>query len=127
VLTSRPLDQAVTSDCKEYTEEGVRFSVAQIEEVGFDQFHRHKQELVAALETHRGRHRYDFAALLVTDVAEQSSLLLLAGRKEYLDLIDYPELETGIFELRGVVSRKKQVLPYLAHSLKRLDRKPGRR
>lgn len=127
VLTSRPPDQAVTSDCKEYTEEGVRFSVAQIEEVGFDQFHRHKLELVSALEAHRGRHRYDFAALLVTDVAEQSSLLLLAGRKEFLDLIDYPEIEAGIFELRGVVSRKKQVLPYLAHSLKRLERRPGRR
>jgi manganese-dependent inorganic pyrophosphatase len=83
--------------------------------------------LVAALEQHRRRHHYDFAALLVTDVASQSSLLLLAGRKAILDLVDYPELEAGIFDLRGVVSRKKQVLPYLTHALKALDRKPDRR
>jgi manganese-dependent inorganic pyrophosphatase len=127
VLTTRSPAEAVTSDCKEYTEEGLRFSVAQIEEVGFDQFQRHKTELVAALEAHRLRHRYDFAALLVTDVAEQNSLLLLAGPAPLLDVVDYPELEPGIFELRGVVSRKKQVLPYLAHALKRLDRPDGPR
>jgi manganese-dependent inorganic pyrophosphatase len=127
LLTSRSPAEAITSDCKEYLEQGARFSVAQIEEVGFDQFHRHKPELVTALEEHRHRHHYDFAALLVTDVATQSSILLLAGPKDILDLVDYPELEAGIFDLRGVVSRKKQVLPYLTHSLKALDRKPDRR
>jgi manganese-dependent inorganic pyrophosphatase len=120
VLTSRTPAQAVTSDCKEYTEKGRRFTVAQIEETGFDQFWRRKSEVVQALETWRQQSGLSFSALLVTDVATQSSLLLIAGNAEILSLIDYPEREPGIYELDGVVSRKKQLMPYLAHCLARL-------
>ncbi|MHB1310316.1 MAG: putative manganese-dependent inorganic diphosphatase [Limisphaerales bacterium] len=127
LLTSRPAAQAITTDCKEYAEEARRFSVAQIEEIGFDQFWKHKAELVAALEAYRSGKGYDFAALLITDVAQRGSLLLLAGDKVFLDRIDYPEVEPGIFELRDVVSRKKQVLPYLTHCLEQLDSSPGMR
>ena len=35
-------------------------------------------------------------------------------------LIDYPEPQPGVFELRDVVSRKKQLLPYLTHCLQRM-------
>lgn len=119
VLISKPAGQAITTDCKEYTEDGRRFSVAQIEEIGFDQFHKRKTEVLAALaEFQRGKEYY-FAALLVTDVVRQSSLLVIAGDSNFLRQIDYPELEPGIYELMGVVSRKKQLLPYLTHSLKR--------
>ncbi|HEY3914261.1 MAG TPA: putative manganese-dependent inorganic diphosphatase, partial [Verrucomicrobiae bacterium] len=38
LLTLKPAPQAITTDCKEYKEDGVQFSVAQIEEVGFDNF-----------------------------------------------------------------------------------------
>ena len=58
-----------------------------------------------------------FPALLVTDVVEQTSLLLLAGEEAFLETIDYPEVEPGIFEMAGIVSRKKQLLPYLTHQL----------
>jgi manganese-dependent inorganic pyrophosphatase len=50
VLTSKPAAQAITNDCKEYAELGHTFSVAQIEEIGFDQFAKRKDEVMAALE-----------------------------------------------------------------------------
>ncbi|MEI7729052.1 MAG: putative manganese-dependent inorganic diphosphatase [Verrucomicrobiota bacterium] len=121
VLTSRPPAQAVATDCKEYVERGRRFSVAQIEEIGFEQFWKRKTEVLQALLAYRQQKNYTFAALLVTDVTTQASLLLMAGEAEVLELIDYPELEPGIYELSGVVSRKKQLLPYLAHCLARLQ------
>ena len=117
LLTLKPAPQAITTDCKEYQEDGVRFSVAQIEEIGFDQFWKRKTELLEALENYRRSRSYRFSALLVTDVNSQSSLLLLAGEKELADLIDYPRAEVGVYELRDVVSRKKQLLPYLTHCL----------
>ena len=120
LLTLKPAPQAITTDCKEYREGDATFSVAQIEEVGFDQFWKRKEELLAALGDYQQRRGYLFSALLVTDVATQSSLLLLAGAKKYLSRIDYPETEPGIFELREVVSRKKQLLPYLTHCLQRM-------
>ncbi len=53
----------------------------------------------------------------MTDVVLQSSLLLLVGAKTILAEVDYPQLEPGIYQLDGVVSRKKQLLPYLTHAL----------
>jgi manganese-dependent inorganic pyrophosphatase len=120
LLTLKPAPQAITTDAKEYRENGSTFSVAQIEEVGFDQFWKRKDELLAALEDYRHGRNYTFSALMVTDVTSQQSLMLVAGQKKFIDRIDYPEPQPGVFELRDVVSRKKQLLPYLTHCLQRM-------
>jgi manganese-dependent inorganic pyrophosphatase len=117
LLTSKPAPKAITTDCKEYKEDGGRFSVAQIEEIGFDQFWKRKAELLAALETYRHSRRYQFSALLVTDVNHQSSLLVIVGDEDLIAGIRYPRIEPGIFEMKDIVSRKKQLLPYLTHLL----------
>ena len=120
LLTLKPAPQAVTTDCKEYREAGATFSVAQIEEIGFSQFAKRKDELLTALTKYQRHHEYLFSALMVTDVTRQCSMLLVAGAKTFVELIDYPKVEPGIFELREVVSRKKQLLPYLTHCLERM-------
>jgi manganese-dependent inorganic pyrophosphatase len=117
LLTLKPAPQAVTTDCKEYAEAGIKFSVAQIEEIGFEQFWKRKDELLEALENYRAQRAYHFSSLLITDVATQSSLLLVCGDEKFIRRIDYPKREPGIYELRDVVSRKKQLLPYLTHCL----------
>lgn len=118
LLTLKTAPKAITTDCKEYTEGRVMFSVAQIEEIGFDQFWKRKAELLEALEKYRERRKYFFSVLLVTDVTTQNSLLAVTGADEFVAEIDYPKLEPGIYELREVVSRKKQLLPYLTHCLR---------
>ncbi|HEY9508932.1 MAG TPA: putative manganese-dependent inorganic diphosphatase [Verrucomicrobiae bacterium] len=118
LLTLKPAPQAITTDCKEYRENGVTFSVAQIEEIGFDQFWKRKAELLEALESYRLSRGYYFSALLITDVTTQNSLLLVVGDEEFVDRISYPSVEPGIFELLDVVSRKKQLLPFLTHCLR---------
>ncbi len=123
LLTLKAAPQAITTDCKEYAQDGVRFSIAQIEEIGFDQFWKRKGELLDALETYRRKRAYYFSTLLVTDVVTQNSLLLVVGDQEFINQIDYPRVETGIYELRDVVSRKKQLLPYLTHCLKQAGTK----
>lgn len=120
VLVSRPAAQAVTTDCKEYKELGRTFSVAQIEEIGFDQFWKRKEDVFQALEEYRRSRNYFFSALLVTDVVDQFSLLLVAGSESFTRGIDYPEVEKGIYGLAGVVSRKKQLLPFLTHCLEKM-------
>jgi manganese-dependent inorganic pyrophosphatase len=122
LLTLKPAPQAIATDCKEYTELGVKFSVAQIEEIGFEQFWKRKDELLAALQAYAGKRDYLFSALLVTDVATQSSLLLIVGDEKFIKRMDYPRLEPGIYELRYVVSRKKQLLPFLTHCLRATEK-----
>ena len=113
VLVSKPAAQAITADCKEYTEAGHRFSVSQIEELGFDTFWKRRDEVQSALANYRDLHQYLFSALFVTDVVQQKSLLLVAAPPRFLSVIQYPLVVPGVYEMEGVVSRKKQLLPYL--------------
>jgi manganese-dependent inorganic pyrophosphatase len=122
LLTLKSAPQAIQTDCKEYAENHIKFSVAQIEEIGFQQFWKRKDELLDALETYRAGRAYHFSVLLVTDVTTQNSLLLVVGDAKFIKRINYPRLEPGIYELRDVVSRKKQLLPYLTHCLRETEK-----
>ena len=61
--------------------------------------------------------RLFFAALLVTDINTQNSLLLVSGAPGFLQRIDFPQRGQHVWELNGIVSRKKQLLPYLLQCL----------
>ena len=121
LLTMTP-EQAINADCKAYDQDDEIFTVAQIEELSFAHFHEKRDTLLDALETHRSRGGLLFAALLVTDINTQNSLLLVRGADSYLRTIDYPEAGPFVWELNGVVSRKKQLLPYLLGCLDRMVR-----
>jgi manganese-dependent inorganic pyrophosphatase len=122
VLQVSSADQAVRSDCKDFTENGWRLVIAQVEEQGFDHFMKHKKALREALEEMRQSKNIDFACLLVTDVTLHNSLLLTAGDERIIHAIDYPKVEDHLFELEDVVSRKKQLLPHLSRILSKLKR-----
>ncbi len=119
LLTMTPT-QAVTADCKEYAEGGHRFCVSQLEELSFSHFEEKRESLLAALETYRSSKGYDFAAMLVTDINTQNSLLLVQGSEEFARLIDFPDASEKIWRLDGIVSRKKQLLPYLTGLVARM-------
>jgi len=119
LLTMTPA-QAVGADSKVYQENGYRFSVAQIEELSFAHFEPKQESLLQELEKQRAAANLLFAALLVTDINEQTSLLLVRGELGFLSTIDYPEKNHCIWELTGVVSRKKQLLPYLLKCVTRM-------
>jgi len=113
--------EAVRTDCKEYTEGPWHLAVAQIEEVGFQHFEQLKPALAAAMAELVQEKRLDFGCLLVTDISMNNSLLLVAGNERLIDAIDYPRVESQLFRLDAVVSRKKQLLPHLARQMARIE------
>jgi manganese-dependent inorganic pyrophosphatase len=113
--------KVVRSDFKIYDEGGTRFAVSQVEELGFGNFWRHAQPIAQALQEMRDDEQLAFAALLVTDINTQNSLLLVKGDQGVINRINYPHVEQDeIFDLQGIVSRKKQLIPYLTSLLKEL-------
>ena len=122
VILASPPDKVVRSDYKIYHEDGVRFAVAQVEELGFGNFWGRAKPLAAALEELRAAEHLVFACLLVTDINTQNSLLLVKGDSEMIARISYPHVEEDeIFDLPGIVSRKKQLIPYLTSLLKEMS------
>ncbi len=105
---------AITADMKPYEEKGRKFSIAQIEELSFAHFWEKADNLLDALEDYRAANDLFFSCLLVTDINTQDSILLLRGTPSFTRLIDYPDIREHMWKMTGVVSRKKQLLPYLA-------------
>lgn len=121
VILANPPEKTVRSDYKIYDEEGVRFSVSQVEELGFGNFWTQAKPIAVALQELREEERLAFAALLVTDINTQNSLLLVKGDAGFIERISYAHVEQDeIFDLPGVVSRKKQLIPYLTGVLKEM-------
>lgn len=112
--------RVIEADAKRYEEHGVAFSVAQIEEVTFANFDARRDQLLTALRERTKAEGLFFAALLVTDINAQDSYLLVEGDADFLKTINYPELSERVWFLEGVVSRKKQLLPYLTECLARV-------
>ena len=112
--------EVITADCKEYDERGILFSVSQIEEISFAQFEKQRPPLLEELEKYRVSHNYFFSTLLITDVNTQNSILLVRGSESFTRLIDFPEDGLHAWRLDGIVSRKKQLLPYLTEALARM-------
>ncbi len=117
-LRSCTSTEVVREDCKEFEEEGRRFSISQIEEIGFELFWSRKEEMLEALQRLARERRLEFSALLVTDIISNGSLLLMSREPEYWEEINYPQVDTHLYQLDGVVSRKKQLLPLISRVLR---------
>lgn len=121
VILANPPERIVRSDFKIYDEEGVRFAVSQVEELGFGNFQAQAKPIARAVEELREAEKLAFACLLVTDINTQNSLLLVKGDPTFISRVRYPHVEQDeIFDLPGVVSRKKQLIPFLTTLIKEL-------
>lgn len=103
----------LTADKKDYHTDKYRFAVSQVEEVGFENFFKHRGELVRELAEVRREEKLDFVALLVSDVIRETSMMICAGEKRILDRLMYTRLDDSTFDLPNILSRKKQLLPHL--------------
>ena len=121
VILANPPAKVVRSDFKVYEEEGVRFAVSQVEELGLANFWRHARDLATALQELRQSDDLSLACLLVTDINTQNYLLMVKGEVGLIQRISYAHVEKDeIFDLPGIVSRKKQLIPYLTSLFKEM-------
>jgi len=119
LLTMTP-EQTIQADAKEYEHNRGRFLVAQIEELSFTHLGEKQATLIEALDRQVRAQGLLFMALLVTDINTQNSLLLACGSESFLREIDFPQRGPHVWELEGIVSRKKQLLPYLFRCVERM-------
>jgi manganese-dependent inorganic pyrophosphatase len=106
-----PAAEIIRRDVKEYeVRPGKTVSIAQIETVGQVLIGR-RAELLEEMEAARGRRGDAVYALMVTDIVEKGTDLLVAGDRAALERAFDAEAVDGVIDLPGVMSRKKQVVP----------------
>jgi len=112
-LESLNPNEIVNQDMKRYEAGGFKFSIAQAEVNKFIESDETKKALFEALARQKERSGLDFSMLMVTNVVAGASRLLISSDTPVLNDLPYPLLPDGIREARGVVSRKKQLLPVI--------------
>ena len=118
-LSARKPDEIVSTDLKLYEADSYRFAIAQAEVTDLLQLAEHLESLRAALTALRDKRGLDFAMLMVTDVVNSSSRLILTDEPPELSDLPYPPQPDGTRLAEGVVSRKKQLLPVVLGLLER--------
>ncbi|MEM7145596.1 MAG: putative manganese-dependent inorganic diphosphatase [Verrucomicrobiota bacterium] len=114
LLKTCPPAEAVGSDRKEYEENGFRVSISQVEEIGLNHFWPEREQLGKELSRLVDTTANDVACLMVTDITRHYSLLLVEGPDDVKAAIDFPRMNEGVYEMEGVVSRKKQLFPWIS-------------
>ncbi len=112
--TGRTAEELVFQDMKEYTEMEETFTVSQIEVEDTTEVLDRRKEFMAVLDAERAKGEKLFSALMVTDIAILSSIMLISADAKFLKAITLPKHDESVYEMRGVVSRKKQMMPLLS-------------
>lgn len=110
-LRTREPQNVVNGDLKVYETAGFKFGIAQVEVTDLVELDDEKGVLENALGELRDQRGLDFTMLMVTDIVDGSSRILLKDPPPALSELPYKRLPDGSLEARGVVSRKKQLLP----------------
>ena len=115
-LKNEDPEKAINSDFKTYVENGVKVGIGQCEVTMLDDLDDYSQVYLDALEDVRGKNGLDWAVLMVTDVLDEDSVLLCTNYKANSKL-QYTLRSNLIYDMPGVMSRKKQLLPEILHAI----------
>ena len=112
--------EVLNADRKEFDDDGVKVTIAQIEELGLQALEGRREELMEALQRLALDEGFDLAVLAVTDIAKHYSVVLAAGDRRLVANLPFEEVAPGCYNAPGVVSRKKQLFPGVCHAIRRL-------
>ena len=102
----------ILSDFKKYENSGVKIGVGQCEVTTLDNVNEYADAYLEELSDLAGDQGLDWTLLMITDVLKEKSVLLANDYKSNRDL-PYKKLRKGVYNMPGVMSRKKQLLPIL--------------
>lgn len=112
-------EQIFGANLKVYEWGGKKVAIGQAETVNIEYFDHNREAFISTMQELKEAEEWQYAFFLATDILAQSSTLLLPDEEEQaLAQRAFGGLaEDRCMELRGVVSRKKQVVPPLAREL----------
>lgn len=117
-----PLDindtrSTINEDLKEYKYGNLTFAVAQIETADMSLLQKYIPVIKETMQEISGMRGYDLMFLMVTDIFVEGTQLLIAGDKSDLGARIFGDAHNGELFLKGVLSRKKQIVPLIFKAL----------
>ena len=115
-LKDKSPEEIFYQDYKKFIAEGdICFGVGQISSMDADELREIKERLIPFMVSECGRHGVSRVYFMLTDIMEQSTELLFYGEGSEEMAVNAFKIEPkdGTIYLKGVVSRKKQLIPSL--------------
>lgn len=106
-------------DFKQFTVNDTLIGVGQVNSMSQEELGEIKERIVPALEEARREQKLDMIFFMLTDILSESTELLCTGpsaRERMITAFDLPK-ESERLLLKGVVSRKKQLVPTIVGAL----------
>jgi manganese-dependent inorganic pyrophosphatase len=96
------------------------FAISQVETIDLAKFAERRTNLLKTIQDLCAQKGYGLMCLMVTDIFEEGTELIVAGDMSRLveDEFQHDHIKGGIF-LKGVLSRKKQVVPVIYEMLRK--------
>lgn len=118
-LKGKTAEEICFLDFKQFTVNDINFGVGQISSMSAEELREIKTEVSAYLEQARKTQGLDMIFFMLTNIVAESSELLCAGNGAREKIISAFDLKGNpeMIELKGVVSRKKQLVPTLVSAL----------
>ena len=113
-LASKSDETLISQDAKSFDMNGTQVRVDQINTVDLDEVFDREDGLRAAIEKQNKENGYDLFLLMVTNILNSDTRLLVVGEPQsVVEQAFGKRLEDNKMDLPGVVSRKKQIVPPL--------------
>ena len=107
-------EELINIDSKPFSTNGVKYQVAQVNTACIEEVLKDKATIEIAMEKFSNANSIDVFVLLITDILENNSQILVVGsRQDVIEKAFDVKLEDNMAFLPGVVSRKKQVVPVI--------------
>lgn len=111
-LKGKTVEQIFNQDFKPFSIEDIKVGIAQVNTMDIEGFMPLKEEMLAYMTTKAKEANLDMVMLLLTDILNEGSQILVAGDKpEIVEKAFKVTIENNEAFLPGVLSRKKQVVP----------------
>ena len=113
-LSDFSAEELINIDSKPFSTNGVNYQVAQVNTASIEEVLKDKEKIENAMNHFISKNSQDLFVLLITDILENNSQILVAGsRKDIAEKAFNVKLNDNTAFLPGVVSRKKQVVPVI--------------
>ena len=118
-LKDKSPEEIFYQDFKKFIMGDVTFGVGQITSLDAGELESIKEQLLPQMESECGKHGIEMVFFMLTNIVAESSELLCAGNGAREKMISAFDLKGNpeMIELKGVVSRKKQLVPTLVSAL----------
>ncbi|WP_314011219.1 manganese-dependent inorganic pyrophosphatase [Pseudostreptobacillus hongkongensis] len=118
-LGSKSENELLNMDMKIFEVDDIRMAVAQVNTVNESEILERKEKLMIEMENLRSKEGLNFVIFIITNILTNDSLgIVLGDNLEVVSKAFNEEIKNDLIVLKGVVSRKKQVIPPLTNSIK---------